>query len=314
MSAQESPPPAAACDPRSDHRLPLDVVRRIDLLCQRFESSHSAGRADGESSAPTAAPRAAIEDYLAQIGGSELEQGALLRELLAIELEYRLRRGERPARGEYLPRFPAQAPIIELVFRESLAEPREVPAFLLDHPRYHVLRWLGSGGMGTVYCARHRVLQRTVALKVINPELLADAAAVDRFMREARAAACLSHPNVVAVHDAETAGNGHFLVMEYVAGTDLGQVVLRQGPLPVPLACDYIRQAALGLQHAHQQGMVHRDISPRNLMLTEQGLVKVLDFGLAYFAGEARTADRPGGPDLLLLLSNLYGTIVRCCV
>ena len=111
-------------------------------------------------------------------------------------------------------------------------------------------------------------------------------------MREARAAACLNHPNVVAVHDAETAGDGHFLVMEYVAGTDLAEVVLRDGPLPVGRACDYVRQAALGLQHAHEHGMVHRDITPRNLMLTEQGQMKVLDFGLAYFVGEAR-ARRP---------------------
>ena len=154
--------------------------------------------------------------------------------------------------------------------------------------------------MGTVYCAEHRVLQRPVALKVINPELLADAAAVDRFMREARAAACLNHPNVVAVHDAETAGEGHFLVMEFVAGTDLAQVVRREGPLPVGRACDYIRQAAAGLQHAHEHGMVHRDITPRNLMVADEGQIKVLDFGLAQFVREARSRDPSGAPAALL--------------
>ena len=113
-------------------------------------------------------------------------------------------------------------------------------------------------------------------------------------MREARAAACLNHPNVVAVHDAETAGEGHFLVMEFVAGTDLAQVVRREGPLAVGRACDYIRQAAAGLQHAHEHGMVHRDITPRNLMVADEGQIKVLDFGLAQFVREARSRDPSG--------------------
>ncbi|MGA2065778.1 MAG: protein kinase [Thermoguttaceae bacterium] len=282
-------PPAELPDPRSDLRLPLDALRGIDLLCERFERALQAN------------PSAIAEDYLAELAGDSFAESALLRELLALELEYRLRRGEFPAAEACLRRFPAHAEVVALVFEEIRGGlPQPVPEFLVDHPRYRVLRRLGSGGMGTVYCAEHRVLQRAVALKIINPELLADAGSVDRFVREARAAACLNHPNVVAVYDAETAGGGHFLVMEYVVGTDLAQLVLRQGPLPVPLACDYIRQAALGLQHACEHGMVHRDITPRNLMLTEHGQVKVLDFGLAYFVSEARTADRLGAADVLL--------------
>ena len=220
---------------------------------------------------------------------------------MALELEYRLHRGERPTPDEYLPRFHPNEHVVEFVFRESAVDPSEaMPPFLIDHPRYRVEQLLGSGGMGSVYLAEHRVLERAVALKVINPDLLADPDMVERFRSEAKAAARLSHPNVVTVYDAETAGAGHFLVMEYVPGTDLARTVVERGPLPVAAACDYIAQAARGLQHAHQHGMVHRDITPRNLMLTGDGRVKVLDFGLAYFVSEAKTVDRHAVPRQLL--------------
>ena len=137
--------------------------------------------------------------------------------------------------------------------------------------------------MGAVYLAKHLSLDRDVALKVIRPELLTRADVAERFRREAKAAARLNHPNIVAVFDAETAGEHHFLVMEYIAGADLFRTVREGGPLPVGLACDYIRQAAVGLQHAYERGMVHRDITPRNLMLTAAGQIKILDFGLADF-------------------------------
>ena len=216
-------------------------------------------------------------------------------------MEYRLRRGDRPTADEYLTRFRGNEQTVKFVFRESASKPLEsVPAFLIDHPRYRVERLLGSGGMGSVYLAEHRVLERSVALKVINPDLLSDPGMVERFRSEAKAAARLSHPNVVTVYDAETAGQGHFLVMEYVPGTDLARMVVERGPLPIAAACDYIRQAALGLQHAHEHGMVHRDITPRNLMLTADGRVKVLDFGLAYFVSEAKKGDHLAAPRLLL--------------
>ncbi|MBI1249080.1 protein kinase [bacterium] len=159
-----------------------------------------------------------------------------------------------------------------------------VPGPLAEHSRYEILGLVGKGGMGDVYKARHRKMQRTVALKVIKRELVRQSEAVDRFHREVRAAAQLSHPNIVTSHDADQAGDFHFMVMEYVDGVDLAQVVRDRGALPIREACDYIRQAALGLQHAHQQGMVHRDIKPHNLMVMADGTVKVLDFGLASLA------------------------------
>jgi WD40 repeat protein len=169
--------------------------------------------------------------------------------------------------------------------------PEALPPELARHERYRIVRLLGAGGMGAVYEAEHRVMQRPVALKVINRAYTANAAALERFRREVRAAARLSHPNIVTTYDAEDAGETHFLVMEYVEGTDLGRLVQERGPLPVDRACDYVRQAALGLQHAFEQRMVHRDLKPHNLMLTPGGCVKILDFGLARLAGEAA----PGG-------------------
>ncbi len=160
----------------------------------------------------------------------------------------------------------------------------EVPAELVGHPRYKVLGTLGRGGMGAVYLAEHLKMGRRVALKVVRPELLGRPDALSRFQQEVRAAARLTHPNIVRALDADEAGGLHFLVMEYVEGTDLARRLEQGGPLPAALACEYARQAALGLQHAHEHGMVHRDVKPHNLMLTPEGQVKILDFGLARFA------------------------------
>jgi serine/threonine protein kinase len=163
----------------------------------------------------------------------------------------------------------------------------DFPRPLLGHPRYRLIDRLGSGGMGAVYRAEHTFMQRTVVLKVIRPELLARPEAVERFRREVRAAARLSHPNVVTAHDADEAQGLHFLVMEYVDGESLAQVVANRGPLPIAEACDYVRQTALGLQHAYERGLMHRDIKPGNLLLTPRGQVKIVDFGLAYLMDEA---------------------------
>jgi WD40 repeat protein len=178
--------------------------------------------------------------------------------------------------------------------------PDALPPELARHERYRVVRLLGVGGMGAVYEAEHRVLRRPVALKVINRAYVASAAALERFRREVRAAARLSHPNIVTTHDAEDAGETHFLVMEYVKGTDLGRLLLEHGPRSVDRACDYVRQAALGLQHAFEQGMVHRDLKPHNLMLTPGGCVKILDFGLACFASEVASAASLTGTGVVL--------------
>jgi serine/threonine protein kinase len=162
---------------------------------------------------------------------------------------------------------------------------------LADHPRYRLLGLLGVGGMGAVYKAKHRLMDRLVALKVIRKKLLANAATVERFRREVMAAARLAHPNIVTAYDAEQAGETHFLVMELVEGASLDRLVAERGPFALAQACEAARQVALALQHAFERGMVHRDIKPQNLMLTPEGLVKVLDFGLARFLTESATAE-----------------------
>lgn len=158
-----------------------------------------------------------------------------------------------------------------------------LPAALLDHPRYRIFGRCGSGGMGVVYRAEHRLMGRLVALKVIRPRLLQRSDAVDRFRREVRAASLLSHPNIVATFDAEVSEGIHFLVMEFVEGQDLAHLVGERGRLSVQAACCFAMQAAQGLAHIHACGMVHRDFKPQNLMLTPQGTVKILDFDLSKF-------------------------------
>jgi serine/threonine protein kinase len=167
-----------------------------------------------------------------------------------------------------------------------------LPPALADHPEYEILRELGQGGMGVVYLARNTLMSRLEVLKVTGGHLVNRRDVVDRFVTEIRNAARLHHPNVVTAYSAIRLGESLVLAMEYVEGLDLSRLVKARGPLPVANACNYIHQAALGLQHAHEHGMVHRDIKPGNLMLTRQGnraLIKVLDFGLAKIKGERPT-------------------------
>jgi len=159
-----------------------------------------------------------------------------------------------------------------------------LPPELADNPQYEILRELGRGGMGVVYLAKNKLMDRLEVLKVINKALLDRPGAVERFLREIRAAAKLNHVNVVAAYSALQLGELLVFAMEYVEGQDLDAVVKANGPLPVPHACFYVQQAAQGLQHAFEKKMVHRDIKPQNLILAREGrkhLIKVLDFGLA---------------------------------
>src|SRR5262245_42376184 len=159
--------------------------------------------------------------------------------------------------------------------------------------QYRILDELGRGGMGRVYKAVHLAMGRFVALKMISPALTQTERARELFQREVRAAGRLHHPNIVTFYDAHTSGDRCYLVMEYVDGPNLSQLVKEQGPLPVEQACEYIRQAAVGLEYAHHQGLIHRDVKPSNLLVqqtTAGPQVKILDFGLALVtAGDANT-------------------------
>jgi tRNA A-37 threonylcarbamoyl transferase component Bud32 len=148
---------------------------------------------------------------------------------------------------------------------------------------YVIREQIGQGGMGAVYQAEHETLRRRVAIKVLTPpkDDTQGKLTVERFLREARAAAALDHPNIVRIHDIARQGEVHYLVMEYVDGQTLDQLIEKGGPVTPSRAVGYIAQAAAGLQHAHEKGFVHRDIKPANLILSKDGTVKILDMGLA---------------------------------
>jgi serine/threonine protein kinase len=152
--------------------------------------------------------------------------------------------------------------------------------------KYAVLAPIGAGGMGQVYLTEHVVLRRRSAVKVLPARLTDDPAAVERFRREAQAVAALDHPNIVRAYDVDTADGLHFLVMEYVAGLSLQELVGGIGPIETAAAANYVAQAARGLQHAHEAGWVHRDIKPANLLIDRAGTIKVLDLGLARLLGD----------------------------
>jgi serine/threonine protein kinase len=156
--------------------------------------------------------------------------------------------------------------------------------------KYRLLERLGAGGMGAVYLCEHLTMGRRVALKVLPLAQAEDPASLQRFYREARAVARLDHPNIIRAHDLDHEDNLHFLVLEFVDGCNLHDFVRRNGPLSPARAAHYVRQAALGLAHAHDANLVHRDIKPSNLLLDRSGGVKLLDMGLAQFWGEENSA------------------------
>lgn len=215
-----------------------------------------------------------------------LRQSGLVSEPQLAELEVRHR---EVARGRTLARMLVQQGILTRFQAERLLMGRTAGFFL---GQYRILEQIGRGGMGRVYKAQHLTMQRTVALKVLSPDLLNTERAVDLFLHEVRAVAQLQHPNVVAAYDASAANGRYYLVLEYVDGPNLDQLVRHQGPLTVGLACDYLRQAANGLQCAHLLKMLHRDLKPANILVqwhgltgeNSPGLVKVSDFGLARLA------------------------------
>jgi eukaryotic-like serine/threonine-protein kinase len=149
--------------------------------------------------------------------------------------------------------------------------------------KYRVLERLGSGGMGSVFLCEHVLMRRRVAVKVLPTAKAADPSSLERFYREARAVAAVDHPNIVHAYDIDKDESLHFIVMEYVEGPSLQEMVRRSGPIGFERACNYISQAAQGLDHACRAGLVHRDIKPGNILVDRTGVVKVLDMGLARF-------------------------------
>lgn len=149
--------------------------------------------------------------------------------------------------------------------------------------KYKLLSLLGSGGMSAVYLAEHTLMKRRVAIKVLPQSRIEDTSYLDRFHREAQAVATLDHPNIMRAYDVDQEGKVHFLVMEYIDGQSLLEMVNQRGPMGYVEAAEIMRQSAEGLDHAHARGMIHRDIKPGNILVDRKGVVKILDMGLAMF-------------------------------
>lgn len=186
--------------------------------------------------------------------------------------------GRLPHDARTLANFLTQQGLLTSWQQKRLLSGKQHGYFLGD---YCLQRHLGSGGMSSVFLAKHRLINRTVAIKVLPSKRIGEGSYLARFEREAQATSRLSHPNVVRVFDIDHHGDTHFMVMEYVAGSDLKAMVKSTGPLPLDRVAHYIAQVAVGLQHAHERGLVHRDIKPANLVVNEADVVKILDLGLA---------------------------------
>ena len=159
---------------------------------------------------------------------------------------------------------------------------------------FQIIDRLGAGGMGEVYRALDARLGRKVALKVLPKALLSNQEGLSRFALEARSASALNHPNIVTIFEVGQADSAPYLAMELIEGWTLRHMV-EAGPLPVKKALEIATQIASGLAKAHQAGIVHRDLKPENIMVTQDGFVKILDFGLAKLHGPLRDAGRQGG-------------------
>ena len=195
--------------------------------------------------------------------------------------------GRRPKDGKTFAKLLLESQKLNEFQARELLSGSNIPLVL---NQYVLLKEIGAGGMGQVFQAQHRKMKRFAAIKLLKLSLVKDEAAVKRFLREVEAAAKLSHPNIVQTYDADECRGIHFLAMEYVDGKDLAAVANQRGKLPVADAVNYAMQASHGLAFAHSKGIVHRDIKPANLLLDNEGVVKILDMGLARIDGAAAGA------------------------
>lgn len=262
-------------------KLPIAALERIDDLCAEFERRWQSN--DPQSIEAAISPEMSDE-----------ERELLLSELLVLEIDYRRRQGNAPAIEEYIERFPNNAKTIREALGLDQARGRGFVPPTIEHvgkvfPSLEIVSLLGAGGMGAVYKARQKGLDRMVALKILPEEFGHDVKFALRFTREARTLAKLNHPNIVSVHEFGNVDDLYYFLMEFVDGSTLRDVVQAKELTPehaltiVPHLCD-------ALQYAHDHGIVHRDIKPENILMAKDGAIKIADFGLSRIVGNGNHA------------------------
>ena len=263
-------------------KLPIAALERIDDLCAQFEQKWQAHE-------PSSIESLLPEDI------APIERNALLSELIVLEIDYRRRQGETPAEQEYCDRFPDNSQVVRDAFRDGTKQtdgftPPNIERLAELFPSLQILELIGAGGMGAVYKARQKGLDRVVAIKILPEEFGHDVKFALRFTREARTLAKLNHPNIVALYEFGNVADIYYFLMEYVEGSTLRDVVKARELAPehalaiVPHLCD-------ALQYAHDKGVVHRDIKPENILMSVDGSVKIADFGLSRILGSESQQD-----------------------
>jgi serine/threonine-protein kinase len=190
-----------------------------------------------------------------------------------------------------LARQAVQSGVLTLWQAQQLMAGRST-GFKID--RYVLQELIGQGGMGRVYLAKDSRLNRRVALKILSPERVNNPRAIARFHREALVGAQLQHENLVRIYDEGEAGGKCYLVMEYIEGKNIGQIIAENGPIPPATAARLARQVALGLEYAQRKGLVHRDVNPYNILVTHDGTAKLTDMGLAIALDDSERVTRDG--------------------
>ena len=256
--------------PGRGRRCRSTTLQRIDKVCLAFEDAWKAGEP----------PQ--IEQYLGDT--AEPERSVLLEELLRLELDYLHRRGETPAPEQYQVRFPDHQTQIAEVFQEHLARVAEVqpPGTKIRYfGDYEILEEIAQGGMGIVYKARQLSLNRVVALKMIRSGQLASPEEVERFHREAEAAANLQHPNIVAIHEVGEHEGRHYFSMDFVEGRSLRQHHRRQSAAGTAVGTVSSRRSRKRSTTRIKRGVLHRDLKPANVLIDPSDQPRITDFGLA---------------------------------
>jgi serine/threonine protein kinase len=274
----------SALIPVLEEFLPPDTTQHatlIELVCIDIERRWQRRTSGSDLSDPPS-----IENYLDRFPC--LRQAEAAKQLIEQELQMRRGASQPVDFSDYARRFPEACALLETRLIERAGRPSPLTRPLEEAPplpsvlgSYELLERIGEGGMGWVYRARHKRLSSLAAVKILKLKINESRDVLARFVREGRAAASLRHPHIATAFDAGEDGPWNFIAFEFLEGENLRQIVVRDGPLSPPLAIAYLRQAAAGLAHAHDQGIVHRDVKPANIMLERTGNIKVLDLGLA---------------------------------